>query len=101
MSVFVHAQGIKTVHAGVWGVKNWQNYVHVVVEWHLYIFLKLTLEKTRQSKGPYFNYVSMFSSIFDQLSTLVSIFTTVTDNSYSTVVSILQTKYSKVSIISP
>jgi len=44
-------------------------------------------------KGPYFNYVSTFLSIFDQVSTLVSIFTTVPDNSYSTVVSILQTKY--------
>ena len=43
-------------------------------------------------KGPYFNYVSTFLSMFDQLSTLVSIFTTVTDKSYSTVVSILQTK---------
>ena len=32
MSVFVHAQGIKTVHAGGWGVKKWQNSVHVVVE---------------------------------------------------------------------
>ena len=31
MSVFVHAQGNKTVHAGV-GVKQWQNSVHVVVE---------------------------------------------------------------------
>ena len=31
MSVFVHAQGIKTVHAGG-GVKKWQNSVHVVVE---------------------------------------------------------------------
>ena len=31
MSVFVHAQGIKTVHAGE-GVKKWQNSVHVVVE---------------------------------------------------------------------
>ena len=30
MSVFVHAQGIKTVHAG--GVKKWQNSIHVVVE---------------------------------------------------------------------
>ena len=31
MSVFVHAQGIKTVHAG--GVaKKWQNSVHIVVE---------------------------------------------------------------------
>ena len=31
MSVFVHAQGIKTVHAGGW-VKKWQNSVHVVVK---------------------------------------------------------------------
>ena len=31
MSVFVHAQGIKTVHAGG-GSENWQNSVHVVVE---------------------------------------------------------------------
>ena len=29
---FVHAQGIKTVHAGGRGVKKWQNSVHVVVE---------------------------------------------------------------------
>ena len=33
MSVFVHAQGIKTVHAGGKGVvKKCQNSVHVVVE---------------------------------------------------------------------
>ena len=33
MSVFVHAQGIKTVHRGGRGVvKKWQNSVHVVVE---------------------------------------------------------------------
>ena len=32
MSVFVHAHGIKTVHAGVGGVKKWQNSVYVVVE---------------------------------------------------------------------
>ena len=32
MSVFVHPQGIKTVHAGDEGVKTWQNFVHVVVE---------------------------------------------------------------------
>ena len=31
MSVFVHAQGIKTVHARG-GVKKCQNYVQVVVE---------------------------------------------------------------------
>ena len=31
-SVFVHDQGIKNVHAGVGGVKKWQNSVHVVVE---------------------------------------------------------------------
>ena len=30
MSVFVHSQGIKTVHAG--GAKIWQNSVHVVVK---------------------------------------------------------------------
>ena len=32
MSVFVHAQGIKTVHAGGGGLKKLQNSVHVVVE---------------------------------------------------------------------
>ena len=32
MFVFVHAQGIKTVHARGGGVKKWQNSVHVVVE---------------------------------------------------------------------
>ena len=32
MSAFVHAQGIKTVHAGGGG-RKWQNSVHVVVEW--------------------------------------------------------------------
>ena len=32
MSVFVHAQGIKTVHGGGGGVKKWQNSVHVVDE---------------------------------------------------------------------
>jgi hypothetical protein len=32
MSVFVHAQGIKTVHAEGGGVKKWQNSVHVVDE---------------------------------------------------------------------
>ena len=32
MSVFVHAQGIKTVHAKGGGVKKWQNSVHIVVE---------------------------------------------------------------------
>ena len=37
MSVFVHAQGIKTVHAEG-GVKKWQNSVHVVVEWPLNVF---------------------------------------------------------------
>ena len=32
MSVFVHAQGIKTVHTGGGEAKKWQNSVHVVVE---------------------------------------------------------------------
>ena len=31
MSVLVHAQGMKTVHAGRGGEK-WQNFVHVVIE---------------------------------------------------------------------
>ena len=36
MPVFVHAQGVKTVHAGGgWGIKKWQNALHVVVEWPL------------------------------------------------------------------
>ena len=35
MSVFFHAQGIKTVHAGGEGVKKWGNSVHVVVGWPL------------------------------------------------------------------
>ena len=35
MSVFVHAQGIKTVDGGGGGVKKWQNSVNVVVEWPL------------------------------------------------------------------
>ena len=36
MFVFVHAQGIKSVHAGGRGVKKWQNSVHVVVVGPLY-----------------------------------------------------------------
>ena len=31
--------------------------------------------KGQQSKGPYFNYVSTFLTIFDQLSNLVNMFT--------------------------
>ena len=38
MSVFAHAQDIKTVHAGGGWVKKWQNSVHVVVEWPLMRF---------------------------------------------------------------
>ena len=40
MSVFVHAQGIKTVHAreGVESVKKWQHSVHEIVEWPLKLF---------------------------------------------------------------
>ena len=38
MSVFVHAQGIKTVHAGEGGVKKRQNSVHVVVECPLIVY---------------------------------------------------------------
>ena len=36
---FVHAHGLKTVHAGGWGQK-WQNSVHVVVECPLSSMLK-------------------------------------------------------------
>ena len=39
MSVFVHAQGIKTVHARRGGVKKCQNSVHVVVECPLTQFI--------------------------------------------------------------
>ena len=35
MSVFVHAQGIKTVHAWGMGVEKLQNSIYVVVEWPL------------------------------------------------------------------
>ena len=45
MSVFVHAQGIKTVHAGGGG-KKWQNSVHVVVECHLDMELKVLVVLT-------------------------------------------------------
>ena len=31
-SLFVHAQGIKTVHVGGGGGQKWQNSVHVAVE---------------------------------------------------------------------
>ena len=40
MSVFVHAQGIKTVHAGGRGGKKWQNSVHVVIECPLMTFVR-------------------------------------------------------------
>ena len=32
MSVFVHAQGNKTVHEEGGGVRKWQNSVHIIVE---------------------------------------------------------------------
>ena len=44
MFVFVHAQGMKTVHAGG-GVKKWQTSVHVVVECPLTMFLIINLTK--------------------------------------------------------
>ena len=48
MSAFVHAQGIKTIHAGV-GVKKWQNSVHVVVECPLWgLKLRLGIETIQQ-----------------------------------------------------
>ena len=43
LSVFVHAQGIKTVHAeGGGGGKKWQNSVHVVVECPLSVLVGKT-----------------------------------------------------------
>ena len=53
MSVFIHAQGIKTVHAGGGGggVKKWQNSVHVVVECPL---TKTTKKVPVSSIGKYF-----------------------------------------------
>ena len=45
MSVFVHAQVIKTVHAGEGGVKKRQNSVHVVVECPL---MSLNLKEGRK-----------------------------------------------------
>ena len=44
MSIFVHAQGIRTVYAGRrGGVKNWQNYVHVVIECPLAVHFQVTM----------------------------------------------------------
>ena len=40
MSVFVHAQVMKTVHVGGRGVKKWQNSVQVNVECPLITFLR-------------------------------------------------------------
>ena len=51
---FVHAQGIKTVHAG--GVKKWQNSVHVVVECPLrllaFVFRIQSLKHKTMGKFP-------------------------------------------------
>ena len=49
MSVFVHAQGIKTVHAGGGGGQKWKNYVHVVVECPLMLIKKDNCFKPRTS----------------------------------------------------
>ena len=48
MTVFVHAQGIKTVHAGGGG-KKWQNSVHVVVECH---FMNYMIHVKLRQKQP-------------------------------------------------
>ena len=47
MSVFVLAQGIKTVHAGGGGVKKWQNSVHIVVECPLTTLPMITLNEQK------------------------------------------------------
>ena len=64
MSVFVHAQGIKTVHAGGEGVKKWQNSVHVVVEcplryekknkMHFYTIFKISAKTKHTVKSVHF-----------------------------------------------
>ena len=44
MSVFVHSQGINTVHAGRGGgVKKWQNSVHVLLNDPLFNSAKLSM----------------------------------------------------------
>ena len=49
ISVFVHAQGLKTVDAGGWGVKKWPKSVHVVVECPL-LFFYIDLDRARGFK---------------------------------------------------
>ena len=63
MSVFVHAQGIKTVNAGGGdgGVKKWQNYVHVVVECPL-IGIEKILTCVQHNFGLLRNYFDTSSS---------------------------------------
>ena len=75
MSVFVHAQGIKTVHAGG-GIKKWQNSVHVVVECplsknsmrstqNMKTFLSKRKEKRTSGRAsPSTNFFHFFYSIF-------------------------------------
>ena len=57
--VFVHAQGIKTVHAGV-VVKKWQNSVHVVVECPL--IHKLVVRAPAQVSDHFRSYRSLLHS---------------------------------------
>ena len=42
-----------------------------------------------EGKGPYFNYVSTFLSIFDQLSTVVGMFTTYIESIYLDMYSVI------------
>ena len=52
MSVFVHAQGIKTVHAREGGGKIWQNSIYVVVECSLKVhsFLRQVMQDLYSTK---------------------------------------------------
>ena len=53
MSVFVHAQGIKTVHGGGRGGQKWQISVHVVVECPLSMYLTTVTRLSKYISGKY------------------------------------------------
>ena len=66
----------KSVNTGGWGFLNIKLASHLGFWWILWEILCPSLScHSTMAKGPYFNYVSTFlSTIFDQLSTLVSMF---------------------------
>ena len=64
MSVFVHAQGVKTVHEwlGVGWDKKWQNSVHVVVECPLTQFSYINNSRINQGVGVLWNYCEKWNT---------------------------------------